>query len=492
MILTLLLLPFIAALITFLTSNDKLRRIILVISALLHLSLVISAWFLPAQQCCSGWLALSSLELLFLTTLSTLFFAASLYAVGYLHRESKEQIKDFKENFFFSNAHEANFTSLLLIFQGSMSLAILSQHIGLMWVAVEATTLASAPLICYHRHHRSLEATWKYLLICSVGIGLALLGNFFLVVAMHSSTSLPNSHTLTIENLLKIAPHMDMSWLKATFIIMLVGYGTKMGLAPLHTWLPDAHSEAPSLISALLSGALLNCALIVILRMHSICVAASLGTFSGHLLILLGLISMATAAIFIISQKDYKRLLAYSSVEHMGLIALGVGVGGLAAFGSLLHVINHSAIKGLLFFASGNLLATYRTREVDQITGLLKTLPITALLWLFGLFMISGFPPFGSFISEFSILKGAFDHQLYLVLVLAIIFLIIIFIGMAKVFLTMVYGEKPKTDLITPQSSPLLLISPIALGIIVLILGLYLPAALSQHIHESLAFLRLL
>jgi hypothetical protein len=174
-----------------------------------------------------------------------------------------------------------------------MTLVLVSRHLGLIWVAVEATTLASAPLIYFHRQPRSLEATWKYLLICSVGIALALLGNFFLAVAAQKA---PAHVHLTIEALRLHATSLDQTWLKAAFLL-LVGYGTKMGLAPLHTWLPDAHSEAPSVISALLSGALLNCALLAILRIHGLLEAAGLGAFSGELLVIFGLFSMGVAAV---------------------------------------------------------------------------------------------------------------------------------------------------------------------------------------------------
>ncbi len=214
-------------------------------------------------------------------------------------------------------------------------------------VGVETTTLASAPLIYFHRHQRSLEATWKYLMICSVGIALALMGNILLSISMVGSDT--RGGTMLLADLLAAAPGMQPFWLKAAFIFLLVGYGTKMGLAPMHNWLPDAHSESPSLVSALLSGALLNCAFLGILRAHQICTAAGIADFSSDLLVFFGLLSMVMAAIFIVGQGDYKRLLAYSSVEHMGILALGVGIGGGAAFGAMFHAVNHSLTKAGLF-----------------------------------------------------------------------------------------------------------------------------------------------
>jgi hydrogenase-4 component F len=272
-----------------------------------------------------------------------------------------------------------------------MTLVITARHIGLMWVAVEATTLASAPLIHFHRHHRSLEAAWKYLVICSVGIAIALLGNFFLVVATGPVGKRFGS--ITISELMTHARELDPRWLKAAFLLLLVGYGTKIGLAPLHAWLPDAHSEAPSVVSALLSGALLNCAFLAILRIHAVCEAAGLGDFSKGLFLLFGVVSMAVAAVFIVGQSDYKRMLAYSSVEHMGIAMFGVGLGGIAGFGALLHVVNHSLAKAMLFLLAEYLAAYRRTLRPGH--GVLR-LPVTAFYgWrgsrsrdrLFGLFV---------------------------------------------------------------------------------------------------------
>ena len=341
----------------------------------------------------------------------------------------------------FTDAPEARFVGCLLLFLATMTLVAESRHLGLLWVGVEATTLASAPLIYFHRHHRSLEATWKYLLICSVGIALALQGNFFLAVAARGA---PEVH-LTIEHLLSGSRQLDPLWLKAAFLMFLVGYGTKMGLAPMHTWLPDAHSEAPSVISALLSGALLNCAFLGILRIHAIMGAAGLGGFSSQLLIGLGMLSMAVAAVFIIEQADFKRMLAYSSVEHMGILSLGAGLGGVAGMGSLLHMVNHSFTKAMLFLLAGNILAAYRTKSTRQVRGLLQTLPLTGPLWVAGFLAIAGSPPFGLFVSELIILKGALQGGHVWVAAAYLTALGVIFVGMARSVLQMAYGATEGT-----------------------------------------------
>jgi hydrogenase-4 component F len=356
-----------------------------------------------------------------------------------------------------------------------------SHRFGLLWVAIEATTLASAPLIYFHRQHRSLEATWKYLMICSVGIALALLGNFFLAVAAsnHGGPPVP----LVLEELILAAPHLHIPWLKAAFLLFLVGYGTKMGLAPLHTWLPDAHSEAPSVVSALLSGALLNCAFLGILRVQQVCVAAGEAAFGQELLVGFGLLSMAVAAVFIVGQADYKRMLAYSSVEHMGILTLGVGLGGAATFGAMLHAVNHSLTKAMLFLVAGNILAVYQSKATSEVRGVLRVLPVSGMLWVAGLFAVTGSPPFGPFLSEFTILKAALDQGRPVVAIAYLVFLAMIFVGMMTIVLRMAQGGSQREARV--PEAVLATIPPAALGVLVLLLGLYIPAALQRVIEEA-------
>src|SRR5436309_3661808 len=408
MLLALLLVPTVAGLVAFLIQTDRLRRVLLLVAALLHTGITLTTWFTPSPPAVGGWLLLDAVGQVFLSITSILFLATALYSLPYLRRERHTTHTDFEEGFLFADAPEARFTGCLLLFLAAMTLVTESQHFGLLWVAIEATTLASAPLIFFHRHHRSLEATWKYLLICSVGIALALLGNFFLAIAavQPDGSSLP----LVVNNLVQDAAQLHDTWLKAAFLLLLVGYGTKMGLAPLHTWLPDAHSEAPSLVSALLSGALLNCALLGIVRAQQVCAAAGQASFGQGLLVGFGLLSMAVAAVFIPGQTDYKRMLAYSSVEHMGVLTLGIGLGGAGTDGGMLHAVNHSLSKAALFLVAGNILAEYRSKSTNDVRGVLRILPTSGMLWVVGLFAITGAPPFGTFLSEFTILKAALDQ----------------------------------------------------------------------------------
>jgi hydrogenase-4 component F len=483
MIALLVLIPACAGIAAFFIASDGLRRSLLISAAVAQTVLSLVTWVIPPAPALGGWLAEDALGKLIETLTSVLFLAVSFYALAYLREEQSQPHSDFEEGFIFSNAREASFTGCLLLFLAAMTLVAVSQQLALLWVAIEATTLASAPLIYFHRHHRSLEATWKYLLICSVGIALALLGIFFLAVAATN----PDGSTiaLMVQELRLNAHHLNASWFKAAFVLLLVGYGTKMGLAPFHVWLPDAHSEAPSVASALLSGALLNCAFLGILRAQEISVAAGLGDFSGRLLLIFGLLSMAVAAVFISGQTDYKRMLAYSSVEHMGILAVGVGVGGAAVFGAVLHVINHSLTKAMLFLVAGNLLAVYRTKNTGGVAGALRLLPVSGTLWLLGLFAITGSPPFGPFLSEFTILKAALDQGQTLVAVVYLAILAAILAAMAAPALAMAQGTPPEHVVPARSRSMALNAVPATLGIVVFVLGIYVPPVLTRALREA-------
>lgn len=485
-------LPAIAAIVAFALPWNALRRLLLPATATCQLGLTAAAFIKRPEPVLDGWIAVDAASLLFLAITGGVFFIVSLYTVGYLSSKGHAGRQDPADEPPFRDFPEAVFTGCLLLFLAAMTLVIVSRHWGLMWVAVEATTLASAPLIYFHRCPRSLEATWKYLVICSVGIALALLGNFFLAVAAQSCQSAPVH--LTIAELEHHARQLDPRWLKAAFLLLLVGYGTKMGLAPMHTWLPDAHSEAPSMVSALLSGVLLNCAFLAILRSHALLVKAGIGDFSRDLLVLFGLLSMGLAAVFIIRQMDYKRLLAYSSVEHMGILALGAGIGGIAGFGCMFHAVNHSLTKSMLFLAAGNTLAYFHTKSTSDTRGLLRVLPTTGLLWIAGTLAITGSPPFGTFLSEFTILRGMIDAGRMTAAVFYLIALAAVFIGMSATVLPMIYAKPSGEELppLSPKRSGLLtaeplwsIVPPLLLAAAVLILGLYVPAELCDLLHEA-------
>jgi hydrogenase-4 component F len=480
-------LPFVLGGAAFFIRSGPAGRGLLVAGAGAHLALSLAAVFGRPEALFGGIFLLDALGGLFLLLISTLFFAAAVYAVGYLAREHADERRDFQEGAFFSNAPQAVFIACLFFFLGSMTLVTATHHLGLLWAAIEATTLASAPLIYFHRHHRSLEAAWKYLVICSVGIALALVGNILLAASVGSGA--PDSESsLYLGDLLARARDMNPVWFKAAFVFLMVGYGAKMGLAPMHTWLPDAHSESPSLVSALLSGALLNCAFLGILRAHQIGVAAGLAEFCSPLFVALGLASMALAAAFIIGQGDFKRILAYSSVEHMGILSLAMGLGGAAAFGGMLHAAAHSVTKAMLFLLAGNILTAFHTKSSHDARGVIRALPATGILWMAGFLAITGSPPFGIFLSELTILKAALDAGRHVLAAAYLGLLGLIFCGMAVPVLRMAQG--PPTPHIAPGprgEDALSVGPPLALGLLSLVLGLYLPPFFSDLLTRAAA-----
>ncbi len=472
-----ILLPAAAGTASYFIRPHRWRRLLWGTAAVSHFALALTAALTLKAPPLDYWIGMDSLSAIFLVLTSLLFFGATVYGIGYVAREPVSGQMDFEDGSLFKNEPESVFTGGLLLLLATMSLAILSRHLALQWVAIEATTLASAPLIYYHQNRRSLEAAWKYLILCSVGIALALLGIFFLRMTMQEG-----SHDLTLAALLERAGTLNHKWLSAAFLFMLVGYGTKMGLAPLHTWLPDAHSEAPSPVSALLSGALLNCAFLGILRMQQICAAAGMASFGGDLLILFGLLSMGLAGAFILHQADYKRMLAYSSVEHMGILALGVGLGGLGLFGSFLHTVNHSIVKAMLFLTAGNLLSRFHTKDTTKIQGACDALPITGALWIAGFLAVTGSPPFGTFVSEFTILRATLDQGRWVIAVLYVLFLLLAFAGMSGIVLRMALGKSEVNRVREPFTAVL---PPILFAVLALLLGVYLPGPLADRLRDA-------
>ena len=298
------------------------------------------------------------------------------------------------------------FFVLFHAFLFAMIVATMANSLGVLWVAIEGTTLATTFLIAFFRKREGLEAGWKYLILCSVGIALALFGT---VLTYYSSVRVlgDESTALNVTKLLEVAGQLDPHVLKLAFIFLLVGYGTKIGLVPMHSWLPDAYSEAPAPVTAMLAGVLETVAAYAVLRSKAIMDPALPPAFTGNLLVLFGLISFVVAALFILIQHDYKRLFAYSSVEHMGLAMVGFGVGGpLGTFGGLFHLLNHALAKSLAFFSAGNVHRRFATREIGEVRGLAKVQPVTAVAMLVAGLALAGMPPFSMFLSEIMVVSA--------------------------------------------------------------------------------------
>jgi hydrogenase-4 component F len=465
-----ILLPLAAALAAALIPSNRLRPLVIPVAGLLHTALVLQIVFFPGHYPPGAMIGLDALGRLILLVVSLLFAASSLYAIGY-----------FRTHPTWSNRI---FIICLLIFLGAVSLATASRHLGLLWVAVEATTVASAPLIYFNRNRLSIEATWKYLLLCSVGIALAMLGLLFVAYAgLHGG----GEPWLQIDEMLANATFLSKPWLRAGFVFLLVGFGAKMGLAPLHTWKPDAYGEAPGLVGGLLSGGLTSVAFLAILRTMQIMTAAGEQAIARQFLLALGLLSMVFAAIFVIRQRDIKRMLAYSSVEHMGILAIAITMGKLATYGAMFHVMCNALTKGALFMSAGNIHRYFGSKRMCETQGAVNVLPWSATLFLAGFLAITGSPPFAPFLSEFTILRGIFSTG-HVALGLAFIGLLaVIFIGMSNTVIAVALGpfveEQISSDAI--GESFLTVFSPLLLMAAVLVLGFYLPEPLRTLFHDA-------
>jgi hydrogenase-4 component F len=483
MVLGLVLVPLILAGLAFAVPSDRWRPWLLPGGAALHLALTgvlvfgQSEWGNRPEL--GGWLLLDPLGKVVLGLISLLFCACALYAPAYLALRAGRPNRVFCANLFLALA--------------MMSLVVLAHHLGLMWVAMEATTLATAPLLYFHQNARSLEATWKYLVLGSVGIALALLGSFFLAYAAVRGGL---ESTLLFEDLVAQAPALAPGWLHAAFVLLFVGYGTKMGLAPMHAWKPDAYGEAPGLVGALLAGGVTSCAFLAILRFYRICSAGSEAAFARQVMVVMGLLSMAVGAVFLVRQRDFKRMLAYSSIEHMGILVLAVGLGGGGLYGALLHLLNNGLTKGVLFLSAGNIHLAYGSKLTPPVQGGLRRVPLSAGLFLAGFLAITGSPPFGPFLSEFTIADAAFGTQQFLAGALFLGLLAAVFLGMGATVLAVVQGTPPEPAfpdapaVRAPFRDGLRTCGPI-LGLLalVLLLGLAIPPPLESLLREAAASL---
>ncbi len=363
-----------------------------------------------------------------------LSLASAIYSISYLEHELEAGL--------INPRGVRTYYGLFHLFIFTMLLVTMANNLAVMWIGIEATTIVSALLIGlgFHKRPLAVEAAWKYIILCTVGITFALLGTF---IAYYASTAVIGAEGALNWTVLRgVAHKLNPETMKLAFIFVLVGYGTKAGLAPVHNWLPDAHSQAPSPISALLSGILLNTAFYGIMRFVSIVEPSTGGSFTGNLLIIFGLVSIGISAIFILVQDNYKRLLAYSSIEHMGIISLGIGIGGpMGTYGALLHILNHALSKPLMFFASGKIQARFGSTNIANVSGVLSSMPLLGALTFIGALSLSGTPPFNIFVSEFTVLKAAADRGMWPVVVIFLFFVVIVFYGVLSGFGKMLFGQ---------------------------------------------------
>jgi len=413
--------------------------------------------------------ALSAIVLLIIGSIS---FAVTVYSVAYLRQETKKGIVGFtrvKQYFMLSN-----------LFTAAMFLAISANSPIFAWISIEATTLSTAFLISFYNKPSAMEAAWKYLIINSVGLLLGFFGTllYFTALSADSETGFV-SWQLLLDN----SGQLDPLLAKIAFIFILIGYGTKVGLAPMHTWKPDAYSKAPAPMGALLAGALLPVAFVIILKFKIITDASVGADFSQQLLIVFGLLSITLAALVMFNARNYKRMLAYSSIENAGIMALGFGFGGIGIFATILHLIYHSITKVILFLTAGNMLLKFSSDKINKVSGTLSIVPLSSALLIIGFLIITGTPPFGIFLTKMQILLAGM--QTYPVVSgLALLFMGIIFISFLKHITAMVFGDS-EADIKPGEDGLWLLIPPTVFLGIIIYLSFTLPPFLKTLITEA-------
>ena len=382
----------------------------------------------------------------------------------------------------FARATARRFGALWLGAEAAMLLVLMSNNLGIMWVGMEATTLLTAFLISLHPSGLSLEAMWKYLIICSIGIAFAFMGTLLAAASIRSGSAA--AQALFWNSFAAPEARLDPTLMKFAFVFVLVGYGTKAGLAPIHSWLPDAHSQAPAPVSAMFSGFLLNTALYCIMRFVPPAQHALGSGFAGGLLIAFGLLSILVAAGFIVFQRDAKRLLAYHSVEHMGIIALGYGLGPLGAFAALFHTLNHSVCKSLAFFAVGRLGQRFGSHDMHRIAGALRADRLWGAALLISLLALIGVAPFSIFMSEYQLLRAAVGAGAWAALVLFLAASAVVFVAALRHLIDMAYGD-PGRGARPLRDRPLALpIVAVAAGLL-LVLGIWMPLPLFEAIGRA-------
>ena len=467
--------PLVVVLLT-LVDGWRLARVATALSGLISLGLAIAIGLAVRDGRvlvgADGWLRADSLSAVFLLATGLIYGIAGVFSIGYLAVDQEHAgFGPFAKRYF----------ALLNLFGWTMLLVPLASDFGTLWVAVELTTIVSALLVAIDRTDAALEASWKYILIASSGLGIALLA--IIILYATGTHVLGADYVPRFARFLAHARGLSREAVALSFVLSVVGFGTKVGFVPMHTWLPDAHSEAPAPVSAMLSGSLLSAAFYAILRFFQIAVATGQRSFAEHVLIVFGVLALALASLSVIRQGNYKRLLAYSSIEHMGIIALGIGFGApLAVVGALLHVITHASAKGLAFFGAGSLLRGYDTKQVDEVSDAAHRMPYTGPMFMAAALALCGLPLSGVFRSEFDIVTGGFTEPQYVGVTLLLVFVNIAFFGIiwhaGRIVLSS--GDTAGGDqVIAAERSRWMIAGMLGLLFVVVALGVHLPGDLS-------------
>lgn len=462
----LILVPFVGVGAAALWRSDRTRPWLLPAASLIHV--VLSFWLLvsPPTVDPGAWLGFDPLARAVLPAVSLLFFVCAVYAVPYLALRPERPNRVF--------------VCALLAVLGLLSAGHQARQLAVLWIATEAVTLAAVPLLHFNGTPRAFEATWKYLLVGGTGIALSLLGSLCLGYASLRGGGVGD---LTFVALTAQGAGLSRPWVLIAWVLLLVGYGTKMGLAPMHTWKPDAYGEAPGIVGAILAGAVTSVAFTAILRVRAVVGAAGQGHVADQTLLVIGLFSMVTAAVFLLSTRDFKRMLAYSSVEHMGILSIGAALGGAGIWAALFHVWNNSLTKGALFLSAANIRRAAGSASMDEVRGMAVLTPRSAAIFVAGMFAVTATPPFGPFFSELRVVRVGLASGHGVAIALFLVCLLFAFFGLTRVVFGVVDGRPRQTTRLAHQrfvESAGVIVPPLLLLGFSLWLGLFTPAVLQE------------
>ncbi len=422
--LLLIIVPLIGAALAALWPTDRTRPWFLPGVGLIHVGLTFWLFLHPPVVAADAWLAFDPLARAVLPAVSLLFLICAAYGVSYLRIRSERPNRVF--------------VASLLAVLGLLSAGHQARHLGLLWITTEAVTLAAVPLLHFNSTPRAFEATWKYLLVGGTGIALSLLGSFCLGYASLHGGGVGD---LTFTALTAQGAGLSRPWVLTAWVLLLVGYGTKMGLAPMHTWKPDAYGEAPGIVGAILAGGVTTVAFTALLRVRSVVAASGAGPIADRTLLVIGLFSMLIAALFLLGTRDFKRMLAYSSVEHMGILCVGAALGAAGAAAALFHVWSNSLTKASLFLSAGNMRRAAGSASMDDVRGMTVLTPRSAALFVTGMFAVTACPPFGPFFSELQVVRASLGSGHGVTTTLFLACLLLAFFGLTRVVFGIVDGR---------------------------------------------------
>jgi hydrogenase-4 component F len=460
----LIILPFAGAILAWFWPSERTRPRLLPAVGLAHTALAFWLLVAPPAVAPGAWLGFDALSRALLPAVSLLFLVCAAYSVPYLRMRTERPNRVF--------------VSLLLAILGLMSTAHQARHLGVLWIATEALTFAAVPLIHFNATARAFEATWKYLLIGGTGIALSLLGSFCLGYAsLHGG----GTGDLTFAALAAQGASLSGPWVTIAWVLLLAGYGTKMGLAPMHTWKPDVYGEASGVVGAILAGGVTTVAFTALLRVRTVVDAAGGSAMAARTLLAIGLFSMFVAALFLLGTRDFKRMLAYSSVEHMGILVIATALGRVGVWAALFHVWNNSVTKGSLFLSAGNIRRAAGARTADEVSGMFAVTPRSAAIFVAGMFAVTACPPFGPFFSELLVVRAAFAGGNWAAAAIFLGCLFLAFLGMTRLVFAVVDGRPRAAAKQGPRQfreTAGLIVPPLVLLALSLWLGLATPSVL--------------